>query len=245
MTRNEFLKISAALGTLSILPSWTSLPLFQNFTREQLIGKGNPDIVGDSYLSKMHKDTAIALGKMQKEAAGHGIKIEVVSAYRSFQRQKEIFEGKYRKYTQEGASPLEALQKIIEYSTIPGTSRHHWGTDLDLIDGGIPKPKNVLIADHFQGTGPFCKMKEWMNEHAASFGFLEVYTDDPQRKGFHYEPWHFSYAPVSIPMLQAFKKLDVKKILSEEKVLGSAHFSEEFIQKYRNENILDINPKLL
>ena len=84
-----------------------------------------------------------------------------------------------------------------------------------------------------------------MDEHAESFEFYEVYTNDANRKGFKYEPWHFSYAPVSKPMLQAYKKLDIKEILSEEKVKGSTHFSDAFIQKYRTENILDINPKLL
>ena len=140
---------------------------------------------------------------------------------------------------------MQAIEKIIEYSTIPGTSRHHWGTDLDLIDGNAPRPESVLVASNFHGTGPFCKMKEWMDEHAESFEFYEVYTNDANRKGFKYEPWHFSYAPVSKPMLQAYKKLDIKEILSEEKVKGSTHFSDAFIQKYRTENILDINPKLL
>ncbi len=245
MNRKDFLKTSLLLGGITLLPSFSEDNLPQEFTRNQLIGKGNPDIVGDSYLTKMHKETAVALHKMKDAAAKKNIKIEVVSAYRSFQRQKEIFEGKYVKFTSEGLTPMQAIEKIIEYSTIPGTSRHHWGTDLDLIDGNAPRPKNVLMASNFHGTGPFCKMKEWMNKHAESFGFFEVYTNNKNRKGFHYEPWHVSYAPVSVPMLQVYKKLDVKAILSEEQVKGSDHFTEEFIQRYRNENILDINPKLL
>jgi len=72
-----------------------------------------------------------------------------------------------------------------------------------------------------------------------------VYTDHPDRKGFSYEPWHFSYAPVSIPMLKAYKELDLASILTEEQVAGSAHFSESFMARYRKNNILDINPKLL
>ncbi|MEZ4859503.1 MAG: M15 family metallopeptidase [Flavobacteriaceae bacterium] len=233
------------MSGISILPSFSEENFTQDYSRDPLIGKGNPDIVGDSYLTKMHKETAIALQKMKVEAAKANIKIEVVSAYRSFQRQKEIFEGKYSQYTSEGLSPMQAIEKIIEYSTIPGTSRHHWGTDLDLIDGHAKRPENVLVASHFHGTGAFCKMKEWMNQHAESFGFYEVYTDVPTRKGFKYEPWHFSYAPISIPMLEAYKKLNIKEILSEEKVKGSEHFTNAFIEKYRTENILDINPKLL
>ena len=246
MTRKDFLKITALTGlSTGLFPQWTYRDLQETYTQDQLIGKYNPDIVGETYLTKMHRETASALKKLQASALQEGIRIEIVSAYRSFQRQKEIFESKYRDYTQSGMDAISAIEKIIEYSTIPGTSRHHWGTDLDLIDGNAPKPENVLVANHFHGNGPFCKMKEWMNLHAESFGFFEVYTDDAYRKGFKYEPWHFSYAPVSIPMLQAFKKLNLKSLLKNEKVLGNDYFTDTFIEKYRTENILDINPKLL
>jgi LAS superfamily LD-carboxypeptidase LdcB len=193
----------------------------------------------------MHKEAKVAFMEMKKEAKKEGINIEVVSAYRSFQRQKEIFERKYKKYTSQGLNSSEAINKIIEYSTIPGTSRHHWGTDIDIIDANTARPENVLKEENFYGNGSYCKLKEWLNEHSESFGFYEVYTNNSKRKGFKYEPWHFSYAPVSKPMLQQYKKLDLKTILEEENILGNEYFSEEFIQKYRNQNILDINPKLL
>ncbi len=246
MNRKDFIKTTfiGAVGW-GLLTSLTDSVFQEPFTREQLIGKGNPDISGDSYTSTMHKDTAKALQQLKEAAKSEGINIEVVSAYRSFQRQKEIFEAKYNLFTSQGDSPTEAIERIIEYSTIPGTSRHHWGTDLDLIDASAPRPKSVLQADHFHGKGPFCKFKEWMDKHAESFGFYEVYTNNAQRKGFAYEPWHFSYAPVSKPMLTAYKKLDVKAILTEEKILGHEHFTDDFIAKYRKENILDINPSLL
>ncbi len=246
MNRKYFIKNTLLLSAgLAILPnvSWTSLPPV--YTRDELIGKGNPNIVGDSYTSKMHRDTAIALKSMREAAALENIQIEVVSAYRSFQRQKEIFEGKYIRFTGEGLTPVEAIEKIIAYSTIPGTSRHHWGTDIDIIDGNAPRPKNVLQAKNFHGKGPFCKLKEWLNLHAESFGFYEVYTDNPHRKGFEYEPWHFSYASVSKPMLQAYRELDLKKVFEDEQIKGSTHFTDDFITQYRKQNILDINPALL
>ncbi|MFK5982338.1 MAG: M15 family metallopeptidase [Flavobacteriaceae bacterium] len=246
MKRNHFLKTIGLSGLFVSIFSLKSFTLLQEkFSRNQLIGKGNPDIIGDSYTSKMHKEAKMAFLKMKSEAKKEGINIEVVSAYRSFQKQKEIFERKYRKFTSQGLNPSEAINKIIEYSTIPGTSRHHWGTDIDIIDGNLPRPKSVLEEDNFYGNGPYCKLKEWLNIHSEDFGFYEVYTNNPNRKGFKYEPWHFSYAPVSKPMLQEYKKLNLKAILKEEKVLGNEYFSEEFIQKYRNQNILDINPKLL
>lgn len=246
MNRNKFIKLTTSAGIgISLLPHLSFSVLQETFTRNELLGKANPNIVGETYTSKMHKETANALKKMSAAAKKEGIIIEVVSAYRSFQRQKEIFEGKYQRFTKQGLSPKDALVKIIEYSTIPGTSRHHWGTDIDIIQGNVERPQSVLQAQHFHGEGPFCKLKDWLNLHANSFGFFEVYTDNPNRKGFKYEPWHFSYAPISIPMLNEYKKLDLKSILQEEKLLGSEHFTDSFITRYRNENIFDINPKLL
>jgi LAS superfamily LD-carboxypeptidase LdcB len=246
MNRNKFIK-SVGLATIgtSLIP-FLSFSTNSEYSREQLIGKDNAAIVGSSYTSKMHRDTKTAFEKMRLAAAEEGIAIEVVSAFRSFQRQKEIFEGKYARFTAQGLSPLAAIKKIIEYSTIPGTSRHHWGTDLDLIDANAqPRPESVLQAKHFHGKGVYCRLKEWLDRNANQFGFYEVYTDNANRKGFKYEPWHMSYAPVSKPMLEAYKKLDVQQILKEEQIKGAEYFSDEFIRSYRSEHILDINPQLL
>jgi len=246
MNRIEFIKNSLIIGAgFSVLPAFSMNSFQNNYTRSQLIGLGNPDIIGETYTSKMHKETAIAMEKMKTSAAIESIQIEVVSAYRSFQRQKEIYEGKYKRFISQGLSPVDAINKIVEFSTIPGTSRHHWGTDIDIIDSTTPQPENVLQAKHFHGKGPYCKLKDWLNEYAESFGFYEVYTDDPHRKGFEYEPWHFSFAPVSKPMLKAFIELDLKTVMLEERIMGGEYITDDFIFKYRQENILDINPDLL
>jgi len=246
MNRNHFLKTTFLSGlALTYIPLSSFYLIQEKYSKNKLIGKENSAIIGDTYSSKMHKEAKVAFEKMKVAALKDGINIEVVSAYRSFQKQKSIFENKYKKFTKEGLTPIEVVEKIIEYSTIPGTSRHHWGTDIDIIDANYPKPKNVLKEENFYGNGPYCKLKEWMDRHSESYGFYEVYTKNPNRKGFKHEPWHFSYAPVSIPMLEAYQKLDIKSILKEEKVLGQENFTEEFIVKYNIENILDINPKLV
>jgi LAS superfamily LD-carboxypeptidase LdcB len=245
MNRNHFLKTAFLSGlALTYIPLSSFHLIQEKYNKNQLIGKENSAIIGDTYTSKMHKEAKVAFEKMKVAALKDGINIEVVSAYRSFQKQKSIFENKYKIFTQEGLTPIEAVEKIIEYSTIPGTSRHHWGTDIDIIDANYPKPKSVLKEGNFYDNGPYCKLKEWMDRHSEFYGFYEVYTKNPKRKGFKYEPWHFSYAPVSIPMLEAYQKLDIKSILKEEKILGHECFTEEFIVKYKTENILDINPKL-
>ena len=84
-----------------------------------------------------------------------------------------------------------------------------------------------------------------MDVHANSFGFYLVYTDAPKRKGFKHEPWHYSYAQLSISYLKKYKELDVKRILQEDQLVGSSYITSAFIDQYIQENILDINPYLL
>ena len=245
MNRKHFFKTTILSGLSIIFLPLNSFHLIQRkYSENQLLGKGNPDLTGDTYTSKMNKEARIAFEKMKTAALKDGINIEVVSAYRSFQKQKNIFENKYKRFINEGLNPIQSVEKIIEYSTIPGTSRHHWGTDIDIIDANYPKPKSVLEEENFYGNGPYCHLKNWMDRHSESYGFYEVYTKNPNRKGVKYEPWHFSYAPVSKPMLKEYQKLDIKRILKEEKILGHECFTEEFIFKYKTENILDINPQL-
>jgi LAS superfamily LD-carboxypeptidase LdcB len=228
------------LGFLILfLMSFTTVILFP---KEELLGKGAPELYGKNH--RLRKEAHEAYIKMSTAALNDGLKMKVVSSYRSYAHQNRIWERKYKRFRAQGMEALAAIKKIVEYSTIPGTSRHHWGTDLDIVLD-IPNPPNdVLLARHFHQNGPFCKLKEWLDQHAESFGFEIVYTDNANRKGFKYEPWHFTYTPLSKPMLSEYRQLDIKTMLQQEKLMGSEYFTEAFINKYIEENILDINPTL-
>ncbi|MGB5944250.1 MAG: M15 family metallopeptidase [Leeuwenhoekiella sp.] len=244
MIRRDFLtKGSAALFALRFTPEilWNT---FQDISREELLGKGNPQLITKSgYL--LRPEAAKAFDQMMDAAAEAGVPIQVVSSYRSFDHQNRIWKRKYNSYSAKGLSPQKAIDKIIEYSTLPGTSRHHWGTDVDIIQAGTYVKGDVLVPSKFHGTGPFCELKMWLDEHAKNFDFHLVYTDIYGRKGFNYEPWHYSYAPLSVAYLNAYQKLNLSDIFQKENLLGSSNFSEAFLKQYRNENILDINPELL
>ena len=217
--------------------------LFQEkYTNEQLVGKSDAQLVGLGY--KLQKEVKESFELMWADAVRSGIDLKIVSSYRSFKRQEQIWTKKYNRFTSEGMSPEEAINKIIEYSTIPGTSRHHWGTDIDIIDGGEPQPLSVLEEKHFVEGGVYFKLKKWMDEHANTYGFYLVYTDDENRKGFKYEPWHYSYKPISKEMLAQYQKIDIQELLKKDKLVGSDFFTNQFISDYVNQNILDINPVL-
>jgi len=242
MKRRDFIKNSALITAAIItLPSFTIAQTI--ISQEELIGKGNPILFGEGY--KLRQEAHDAFLKMKTAAAKDDIKIYVVSSYRNYAHQKRIWTRKYKRFTTNGLSPEKAIKKIIEYSTIPGTSRHHWGTDIDIVDANPPQPSSLLNPEHFHNNGPFCKLKEWLDIHANTYGFYLVYTDNANRKGFKYEPWHLSYKPLSKDYLTAYKKIDVSSLLKKDKLLGSNHFTEAFINQYTTENILDINPELL
>lgn len=190
--------------------------------------------------------TQQALKKMQEAALTDGIKIEVASGYRSFQRQREIWNGKYQKYAAQGLKPDAIFNKIVEYSTVPGTSRHHWGTDVDLIDGNANYSGAVLVTDKYHGDGPFCKLKDWMDANSSRFGFELVYTLNANRTGFEYEPWHYSYAPISRKyFVNYLTEVDFLNFLRSQKIMGMDQISDQRLQLYYKEHIQGINPELI
>ncbi|MDT0293224.1 M15 family metallopeptidase [Mesonia ostreae] len=245
MNRRNFISKSTGTAAVSLLPVsfWSSLWL-QEFTIEELTGKANVSFYGKNY--QLRKEVNKAFLKMQAKAKKEGIHIQIVSAYRSYERQTQIFNAKFNRYTKQGLSGKDAVNKIIEYSTIPGTSRHHWGTDIDIIDANAKQPKNVLMPKNYSEDGPYCDMKIWLNKHSEKFGFYIVYTDNPKRKGFYPEPWHFSYKKTSVAMLKAYQDIDFKKIITQDTNLRGREFlTESFLNTYKKEHILDINPALL
>jgi LAS superfamily LD-carboxypeptidase LdcB len=190
--------------------------------------------------------TQNALKEMQIAALKDGIKIQVSSGYRSFDRQRQIWNGKYQDYQAQGLKPDAIFDKIVEYSTVPGTSRHHWGTDIDLIDGNAKYSGSVLVTDKFHGDGPFCKLKDWMDDNSSKFGFELVYTINNNRTGFEYEPWHYSYAPVSKKYYSDYlKEIDFVNFLRAQNIMGMDQISDERLQLYYKEHIQGVNPKLL
>ena len=233
------------MGTLSLglIPKSLQYNLLNDISYQELIGKGNPELYGNGY--KIRRVAHLAFEKMVSAAKNSGIEIQSVSSYRSFKRQNQIWERKFLTNQQKGLSPINNLKKIIEYSTIPGTSRHHWGTDLDLIDISVNRPARVLQPKHFNDGGCFRNFKLWMDQHANSYGFHLVYTDTKDRKGFKYEPWHYSYKPLSSEYLKAYRKLDLNTLINSENIKGNQYFTKKFIADYIEHNILDINPALL
>ncbi|MDZ4762568.1 MAG: M15 family metallopeptidase [Alphaproteobacteria bacterium] len=144
-----------------------------------------------------HKDAVASLVRMFDAAKADGVELKVVSGFRSFSDQTRIWEDKWTgKTLVEGGKlpstvpdPRERALKILEFSSMPGTSRHHWGTDFDL---------NALTNAYFD-SGKGKAIHDWLKENAAEYGFCQVYSESgPDRpRGYSEERWHWSYMPVA------------------------------------------------
>ncbi|MBT8187028.1 MAG: M15 family metallopeptidase [Croceitalea sp.] len=244
MLRRSFVKKTSAGSLAMAIMPFQPLSSEPEYTIEELMGKADIALFGEGI--NLRKEAHDAFVLMKKAAYSAGFDIKMVSSFRDFNHQERIWERKFLKFTEdEGMQPLAAIDKIIEYSTIPGTSRHHWGTDIDIIDGYAKTTGDVLVPEKFGEGGPFEAFKLWLDDNSEKFGFHLVYTDSYFRRGFKYEPWHYSYAPLSKPMLTQFRSKNIFKLLQYEQFEGVEHFTTGFLKDYIHNNILDINPDLL
>lgn len=144
----------------------------------------------------LRKATADAFEAMADAARKDGVRLVLVSATRNKSYQRRIWE---RKWADRSGSDAEKAKDILRYSSMPGTSRHHWGTDLDI--------NNLEPAWWTFGEGLQCW--EWLHANAWNYGFFQPYTGDEYTRlsGYKEERWHWSYHPQSSKMLRAYNTL--------------------------------------
>ncbi|MDP8245779.1 MAG: M15 family metallopeptidase [Candidatus Hinthialibacter antarcticus] len=242
MKRRQFIALSGFSAPLVIV-SAKSQALTQ-IPESELLGKTAPSLF-DGVNFNFRQEAADAFVKMQNAAKKDGIKIYSVSSYRGFKHQLGIWNRKYSNYQKRMKKPEDIIAAIVEFSSIPGTSRHHWGTDADLVDDSQKRPRNLLYSNHFLKGGLYENFYRWMKTHASEFGFHEVYTDDPERSGYKFEPWHWSYAPLSVPFLRQWSQIDLHKKIAQPPLMGREHLTAEFLEVFRQKWGLGINPALL
>ncbi|MCF0215880.1 MAG: M15 family metallopeptidase [Fibrobacteraceae bacterium] len=152
-----------------------------------------------------------------------GFKLQIESAYRSFERQLSIWNRKAR-----GELPLldaqgklmevpkdeeELLYAILNWSALPGASRHHLGTDIDVVDGNAcPKGYQVQLTNE-ECQGMFAPFHEFLTEQInkdQAFGFSRVFV--PGRGSIKPEMWHIAHLPTSRKSLEKFSLENLRNI---------------------------------
>jgi len=196
-----------------------------------------------------HPEAVEAFMKMREAAQKDGFDLTPFSTFRDYKTQLRIWNHKYT-----GKKPLydidgnvrdfesltedQIISHILNWSALPGGSRHQWGTEIDVVDGNAMedgyRPK--LLPEEVKEGGIFYSLHCWLDENIKKFGFFRPYK--VYRGGMYPEPWHLSYAPVS---MEAIKHVNVELLTSitkEADILGKEKVLK-LIPKIYEEHILN------
>lgn len=130
-----------------------------------------------------------SLSRLFSEAEKNGFRFTLVSGYRSIAYQKNLFDQSVQRHLDAGYSLEQAQNMTLSYSQMPGSSEHHTGLAVDIIDTAFLNDRQDLYDDVDQLIS-----QQWLINHAVDYGFILRY---PKTKvnwtGINYEPWHFRF----------------------------------------------------
>ena len=128
----------------------------------------------------LRKDAADALTKMFNQAKKEGIELFAVSGYRSFVRQKAVFDAEVDRSGKDNA---------VKAVAIPGASEHQSGLAMDISS----RSNHLELNEEFSATNE----GKWLAQNAHRFGFILRYPKGKEDiTHYEYEPWHFRFVGV-------------------------------------------------
>lgn len=174
----------------------------------------------------LHRDVVEPFRDLRAAAAADGIDLVPFSSFRDFDRQLLIWNGKAtgrrelldpdgRPLDARALTPADRVAAILHWSALPGASRHHWGTDFDVMDAAAMPPGYRLrvVPEEYGPDGIFARLDAWLTENAATYGFYRPYGQ--WRGGVQPEPWHLSHAPVAEAAMAAYSEQGLREVLKD------------------------------
>jgi LAS superfamily LD-carboxypeptidase LdcB len=210
----------------------------------ELTGRARTHIVDlDRPRCALNYAAATSFLAMRETAAAAGIDLAATSSFRDFDRQLHIWNAKWRGdrplldragRTLDSAALDEAarVDAILCWSALPGGSRHHWGTDCDVIDqAALPEGYRVqLLPEEYAPGGVFERLTRWLDANMGRFGFYRPYAS--AGCGAAVEPWHLSYWPVAHEALDRLTLPVLRRALVGSAILGREQVLERLPEIY-------------
>lgn len=191
----------------------------------------------------LHYEAVASFLALRDAAAGTGIDLVAASSFRDFDRQVLIWNRKWRgerPLLDRDGQPIDPAQlddsqrvdAILCWSAIPGGSRHHWGSDVDVIDSAVVPPDYhvQLVPGEYAADGVFGRLSLWLDENMGRFGFHRPYASVGCGAGM--EPWHLSYGPVSSRALEELTLPVLRRAIAGSEMLGKAQVLERLPEIY-------------
>ncbi|MDX1302415.1 M15 family metallopeptidase [Photobacterium sp.] len=204
----------------------------RQLTAEQLTGRNSGHLVGHQNF-QLHHLMQPAFAALQQAAQQAGFDMQLASAFRPFERQLLIWNNKFngiRPLLDSQCQPLDTsklceLDKIIaimRWSALPGASRHHWGTDVDVYaQNCLPVDTQLQLEPwEYASGGHQAEFYQWLKHHMAEYGFYLPYAED--RGGVAIEPWHISHHPVSRELLAQLTPELLYRTLNHSQIAGKS-----------------------
>ena len=193
---------------------------------------------------KLHKEIVDDFIRLQNAAHDAGFELAIASSFRDFERQALIWNAKFtgqrpvlNKQQQHvdlaSMSDIEKCHAIMLYSALPGTSRHHFGTDLDIFDQAAVTTnyKLQLEPSEYTGNGPFAAMTQWLDSNLEDYGFYRPYQQD--LGGVAPEPWHISHIQQAQQLMQHQSIAALTDTIQNSDVAGKAAILVHLPQLYQ------------
>lgn len=200
----------------------------------------------------LHRDIIDDFHTLRAAAARRGIDLRPVSSWRDFDRQLLIWNAKCRGERElldrdgtllDHASLSEEglVSAILHWSALPGASRHHWGTEIDVIDGNALPPgvRPRLVREEYMPGGIFERLEEFLRDELHEHGFYRPYATD--RGGVQPEPWHLSHAATASRALAAFTPQVLREALRDAP-LDAAATVQARLQDIYDRYVLNVDP---
>ncbi len=202
-------------------------------TAEQLTGQTESHLVDVMVGQKcflLNPNVSKDLLALKQAADDAGFHFNIASGFRSFERQLTIWNKKMSGDSillDENSQPInssllseiEKIRSILRWSSLPGASRHHWGTDFDVFD------RNALPENTTLKLEPWEYLQDhqhsfylWLNDHLQHFGFFFPYQENSS--GVAFEPWHISHYSTANQYLEALTVELLEKQLESAPILG-------------------------
>ena len=174
----------------------------------EALGKTNIHIDEQSLEAPVHNKMVPEWLKLVSAAKQSGFSITIASGYRSFERQlliwnakaegkRPILDDKGRELQPNLLSNREKVFAILRWSALPGASRHHWGSDVDIFDASAVDEGYQLKLTPEEAITTFGAMHGWLNTYLKQNDcpFFRPYSED--LGGVSPELWHISYRPIA------------------------------------------------
>lgn len=205
----------------------------------------------------LHREVVAPWQTLVAAANKQGFDLALASAYRSFERQQQIWDaklsGRRAVLDDQGCQldiatlpALERVQSVMRWSALPGTSRHHWGTDMDIYDRAAVAAdyKLQMVPEEYTDDGPFAPMITWLHTHLEqdnSPSFFFPYREDCG--GIAPEPWHLSYRPVAERFQRLWSLSGLSQLLAQSDLCEREAVIENLDSLYERYILRSLNPE--